>query len=268
MTEAQLREKVVSIMTGWLGCKESNGSHKKIIDTYNKHKPLARNYKVKYTDHWCATTVSAAFIKAGLTDIAPTECSCAKMIDLYKKIGRWQESDTYKPQPGDVIMYDWNDSGKGDNTGHPEHVGIVVSVSGNIMKVIEGNKNESVCYRTMTVGGKYIRGYCLPDYASKATKDTPPQKSPSTTSTSKPANTAKVDPAKSFSASYAKTYTVTAYSLHMRAGAGITKKSIKTLPAGSKVTCYGYYTKSGLTTWLYVKDSTGATGFCSKNYLK
>lgn len=260
MTETQLRKKVVSIMEGWLGCKESNGSHKKIIDLYNKHKPLARNYKVKYTDAWCATTVSAAFIKAGLTDIAPTECSCAKMIELYKKKGRWEESDTYKPEPGDVIMYDWNDSGKGDNTGHPEHVGIVTYVSGNIMKVIEGNKSNSVGYRTMIVGGEYIRGYCLPDYASKATKTS--QKTPTKETYT------KVDPAKSFNENYAKSYIVIAHSLHMRAGAGITKKSIKTLPAGSKVTCYGYYTKSGLTTWLYVKDSSGQVGFCSKSYLK
>ena len=170
MTENQLRQKVVSIMTGWLGYKESNGTHKKIIDIYNNHKPLAVGYKVKYTDAWCATTVSAAFIKAGLTDIAPTECSCPRMINLYKKIGRWQEKDTYTPKPGDIIMYDWNDNGVGDNQGSPEHVGLVVSVSGNTIKVIEGNKNNAVEYRTLAVGGKYIRGYCLPDYASKATK--------------------------------------------------------------------------------------------------
>ena len=66
-------------------------------------------------------------------------------------------------------MYDWQDNGKGDNTGTPDHVGIVVSVSGNTMQIIEGNKTEAVGYRNLTVGGKYIRGYCLPNYASKAT---------------------------------------------------------------------------------------------------
>lgn len=176
MTEQQLREKVVSIMKGWIGYKEANGTHKKIIDTYNAHKPLARGYAVKYTDEWCATAVSAAFISAKLTDIAPTECSCAKMTDLYKKMGRWKESDSYKPQIGDIIMYDWQDTGSGDNLGNPDHVGIVASVSGNTIKVIEGNKGEAVAYRTMTVNGKYIRGYCLPNYASKATPSTTPQK--------------------------------------------------------------------------------------------
>lgn len=32
----------------FIGCKESDGSHQKIIDIYNTHKPLARNYIVKY----------------------------------------------------------------------------------------------------------------------------------------------------------------------------------------------------------------------------
>lgn len=171
MTELELRNQVVAIMKDWIGLKESNGSFKPIIDLYNSYKPLARGYKVKYTDHWCATTVSAAFIKAGLTDIAPTECSCAKMIDAYKKINRWKELDSYIPAPGDIVMYDWDDDGKGDNTGHPEHVGIVSKVLGNIITVVEGNKNEAVGERTLRVNGKYIRGYCLPDYASKATHE-------------------------------------------------------------------------------------------------
>ena len=80
---------------------------------------------------------------------------------------------------------------------------------------------------------------------------------------------AEVDPAKSLNKKFAKTYTVTALSgLHMRAGAGTDMTSLKVLKKGEKVTCYGYYTKNGLTTWLYVRDSTGATGYCSKAYLK
>ena len=172
MSESQIRQKVVDQAKSWLGCKESNGSHKKIIDVYNAHKPLARGYKVKYTDHWCATYVSAVAIKCGLTDIIPTECSCSKMIELHKKLGQWKEEDSYTPQIGDIIMYDWQDSGSGDNTGSPDHVGIVISVSGKTIKVIEGNKDESVAYRTLTVNGKYIRGYCLPNYKNKVANST------------------------------------------------------------------------------------------------
>ena len=162
------REKVVATAKSYVGCKESDGSFKKIIDIYNSHKPLARGYKVKYTDEWCATFVSAISIACGLTDIMPTECSCSKMIELYKKLGCWQESDSYVPSPGDLIMYDWEDSGSGDNTGQPNHVGIVASVEGTSIIVIEGNKSEAVAYRAMTVNGKYIRGYCVPNYAKIA----------------------------------------------------------------------------------------------------
>ena len=168
MNEKQLREKVVQIAEGWIGLNEKDKSFMEILNIYNGHKPLARGYAVKLKDHWCAATVSAVFIEAGLTDIAPTECSCAKMIDLYKKIGRWKESDSYVPVPGDVIMYDWEDDGVGDNTGTPNHVGIVASVSGGMIRVIEGNYSEKVAARNIKVNGKYIRGYCLPDYKSKA----------------------------------------------------------------------------------------------------
>lgn len=179
MTEKKIREKVVNIAKEWLGCKESNGTHKKIIDIYNSIKPLPRGYKVKYNDAWCATFVTAVGIKAGLSSIIPRECGCGKMIELYKDAGRWQESDGYTPSAGDVIFYDWQDNGKGDNTGNPDHVGIVHSVAGNTIKVIEGNKNNAVEYRNLTVNGKYIRGYGLPDYASMATAEEP--KAPETT---------------------------------------------------------------------------------------
>lgn len=82
MTEKELRQSYVNAAISYLGCKESDGSHKKIIDLYNSHKPLARNYAVKYTDSWCATFVSAMAIKTGLTDIIPTECGCGQMIQL------------------------------------------------------------------------------------------------------------------------------------------------------------------------------------------
>ena len=42
---------------------------------------------------------------------------------------------------------------------------------GNTITIIEGNKGEAVARRTLAVNGRYIRGYCLPDYASKAEED-------------------------------------------------------------------------------------------------
>lgn len=158
------RTKVVDQAKAWLGYNESDGSHKKIIDVYNSHKPLARGYVVKYTDAWCATFVSAVAVKLGYTEIIPTECSCPKMITLLKNIGAWEESDSRVPNPGDIMFYDWEDNGVGDNQGSSDHVGIVEKVSGNTITIIEGNYKNAVTRRTLTVNGKYIRGYGVPKY--------------------------------------------------------------------------------------------------------
>lgn len=253
MNEASLRKKIVDIAKGWLGCNEADGSHRKIINIYNSHRPHPRGYRMKYTDDWCAGTVSAVSIKAGTTDIMPVECSCYYMIELYKKLGRWVEDDSYVPKPGDVLFYDWEDKGVGDNKGAPNHVGIVVSVVGNVIKIIEGNKGNAVAYRNIAINGKYIRGYGVPNYAAKVTPQEPLK--------------GTVDPARHFDKAYARTYTVTAGALNLRRGAGTTKGILKVLKRGDKVTCYGYYTKLGTTHWMYVKTTDGTLGYCSKAYL-
>ena len=245
MTEKELRQKVVSIFESWLGWSEKNGKFQQILDIYNSHKPLARGYKVKATDEWCATATSACFIKAGLTDIAPTECGCGEMVKLHQKLGTWVEDSKYVPTTGDIIMYDWQ-----AKDGWPDHVGVVVSVTGNTIKVIEGNKGEAVAYRELPVGHKYIRGYCTPDYKKHATEGLP------------------VAP-KAFLREYNKEFTVTGCTwLNMRKSPGTGAEIVKALKGGSKVKCYGYYTKYGTTDWLYVKDYDGAYGFMSKKYLK
>ena len=168
MTEDELRAQIVKIAVGWLGCNEADGSHKKIIDVYNSHKPLARGYAVKYGDEWCSTFASAVAIEARMTSIIPTECGCEKHVQLFKKLGAWVENDAHVPLPGDYIFYDWDDTGKGDCTGNSDHVGIVTECEDGVITVIEGNKKNAVGYRKLTVNARYIRGYGCPDYESIA----------------------------------------------------------------------------------------------------
>ena len=47
MTEQKLRQNVVDTILGWVGLNEADGSHKKIIDIYNSHKPLARGLRAE-----------------------------------------------------------------------------------------------------------------------------------------------------------------------------------------------------------------------------
>lgn len=168
--EAALRQKVVAQAESYLGLNEADGSYLTILDVYNAHAPLAQGYVVQPEDSWCATFVSTVAIACDVTDILPTECGCQRQIALFQSLGRWEEDDTYVPQPGDIIYYDWQDKGLGDCTGWADHVGLVVGVKWPFAKVIEGNKDDCVCYRYILLGGLHIRGYGLPDYASAAKK--------------------------------------------------------------------------------------------------
>lgn len=162
--------KAVELAKQCLGKNEKDGSFKEIIDVYNSHKPLARGYAMKYTDAWCATFISYLSIKCGYTDIIPTECGCERQIELFKKIGSWDENDARIPNPGDIIYYDWQDNGKGDNKGWSDHVGIVETCDGRYITVIEGNNADAVRRRTLEVNAKYIRGYATPKYPAEKTR--------------------------------------------------------------------------------------------------
>lgn len=164
---SEKRKKVVCESQRFLGYNEKDGSHKQIIDIYNQYVPLPRGYTVKYDDEWCATYVSAIAILTGCTDIIPVECSCAQMINLCKTMGIWNEDDSYRPSPGDIIFYDWDDNSTGDCQGYPEHVGYVIKTKDSDILVIEGNYNCAVRYRTIAINGKKIRGYGIPCYAGK-----------------------------------------------------------------------------------------------------
>ena len=171
MNESEARALFVSTAQKYIGCRESDGSHRQVIDIYNTIRPLPRNWKMPYSGQnsaWCATFVSAMAKVAGMLDIIPAECSCPYQVAGFQRLKRWQENDNYKPQPGDILYYDWNDSGAGDCTGTPDHVGIVESCSGGMITIIEGNFRDSVSRRTVVVGSRYIRGFGLPDFAAWA----------------------------------------------------------------------------------------------------
>lgn len=247
----------VKKMESWSGLNARDGSHKKILDIYNKHTPLPNGYKVKTTDNWCATAVSAAFIDCGYAGIFPLECSCGRMIEKAKKMGIWVENDAYIPSPGDAILYDWDDSGKGDNTGWPDHIGMVKSVDPNtgIMKVIEGNYGKAVKTRTVGINGRYIRGYITPNFDPE----------PTAIKTVK----TKVR-AKEKLASLAGTYRTTA-DLHLREDAITAAKSMVVIPSGKAVKTDGSYSLNGQTKWLYCYVTIANVkyyGFCSSRYLK
>lgn len=166
-TENEVRQHVVNTAASYIGCKENDGSFRPIIDLYNSYTPRARGYKLSYTDPWCAGFVSAVSIACEVTDILPLEVSCDMMISKFQDLDCWMEDDSYVPKPGDILFYDWDDNGYGDNIGGSDHVGIIESVNGSTMTVIEGNMSDAVGRRSIGVNARYIRGYGVPKYSSK-----------------------------------------------------------------------------------------------------
>ena len=140
-----------------------NMSHEEALKIYNGQKKLPRGYKVTQKDPWCATWVSAVLIKARVK--LNYECSCNELIKLNK--GIWVDDDSYHPQLGDLVLYDWQDTGVGDNKGSADHVGIVCEINSTGFKVIEGNMSNKVGYRTLKYNGKFIRGFITPHYEEK-----------------------------------------------------------------------------------------------------
>lgn len=171
------RQKPGNWLAQYKGIAEGSEQHKAILKVFNDS-GLCTRYKMTVNDAWCATSVSAAFIASGLSNIFPcVECSCENMINLAISAGIWVENDAYVPDVGDVILYDWDDNGVGDCTGWSDHVGIVVSCDGSTIRAIEGNKSNTVGYRDIAVNGKCIRGFITPHYAAGGSITPQPSKS-------------------------------------------------------------------------------------------
>lgn len=148
------RTAAVNQARSWVGCKESNGSHKKIIDVYNNYGP--RYGKISYGTSWCAAFVSAVAIVTNNTNIIPVDCYCPRMMNSFASR---TTNKSFTPQGGDVVFYDWNANKV------PDHVGMVESVSGNDVTTIEGNYSDAVKRRTFKKGYSLLLSYGLPNYS-------------------------------------------------------------------------------------------------------
>lgn len=161
------RKQMVELALKYKGAVRGSAKHKDLVDTFNKLKPHGEvgNYKCA----WCAISVTAWFLKGGWTmKNMAMSYNCGTLISDAKKLGIWVENDAYVPKIGDVIIYYWSDSGKGDCKSGASHVGMVISVSGNKFTVIEGNKGSGVVgTRDMSVNGRYIRGFITPRYVGE-----------------------------------------------------------------------------------------------------
>lgn len=164
---------IINVMRSWIGLSRAAQTHRVIIDIYNSHTPLAVGYKVSYNDDYCDTTVSAAFIKLDAVEmIGGTECGVERHVEIFKKAGIWEEDGSVRPNPGWIIVYNWDDNTQ-PNDGFSDHIGIVEAVSENVITLIEGNMDGGVVgRRRIPIGYGYIRGFAKPKYAPSTSEQT------------------------------------------------------------------------------------------------
>lgn len=163
------RAKIVAVAKSYIGTCGGSSAHADILHYFNSVKPMG--YTAHKSDPWCAEFASAcaiqAFGKTAAKKFFPLSAACVYIINKAKELNIWVESDKYIPEAGDWILYDWQDSGKGDNKGQPDHVGIVEYYKAGYIHVIEGNMGAEPgkCgRRKLRIDGRYIRGFVTPDY--------------------------------------------------------------------------------------------------------
>jgi hypothetical protein len=82
--------------------------------------------------------------------------------------GIYKDPDDYTPKPGDAIMFDWDKNGK-----KVDHIGLVKEVKDGMVTTIEGNKDNAVGERTISLDNKNIDGYVVSDDVNDPTKPQP-----------------------------------------------------------------------------------------------
>ena len=157
------RDRVLRAAASLVGVRGGTAAHHQLVNDYNSVKPLPVGYAVKMTDDWCDIFVTTVFQREGLSGLIGRECGVERHIQIFKRLGIWNEDGTTTPKAGDIITFNW-DQNTQQNNGFADHIGIVESVSNGIIHTIEGNSNNQVRRNTYRIGHGNIRGFATPRY--------------------------------------------------------------------------------------------------------
>lgn len=157
------RQKLIDTAIAEIGRAEPHGDDK-YIKWYND--TMRTSFSMQAP--WCAMFVSWCGTQAGYGDIIPPYASCTAMSNWYKARGEYfTRRQRPEPIPGDLVYYDWDPAGSNG----PDHVGIIETVNGNTLSVIEGNYSDRVRRRTITTDDVRIMGYAVPAYPTGDAND-------------------------------------------------------------------------------------------------
>ena len=157
------RDRILRAAASLVGVRGGTAAHHQLVNDYNSVKPLPVGYAVKTTDDWCDIFVTTVFQREGLSGLIGRECGVERHIQIFKRLGIWNEDGTTTPKAGDIITFNWDQNSQ-QNNGFADHIGIVESVSNGIIHTIEGNSNNQVRRNTYRIGHGNIRGFATPRY--------------------------------------------------------------------------------------------------------
>ena len=157
------RDRVLRAAASLVGIRGGSAAHQQLVNDYNSVRPLPVGYAVKNTDDWCDVFVTTIFQREGLSDLVGRECGVERHIQIFKRLGIWNEDGGSTPKAGDIIIFNWDQDSQ-PNNGFADHIGIVESVSNGVIHTIEGNSNDQVRRKTYRIGHGNIRGFASPRY--------------------------------------------------------------------------------------------------------
>ena len=159
------RDRVLRAAASLVGVRSGSAAHHQLVKDYNSVNPLPVGYAVKNTDDWCDVFVTTVFQREGLSHLIGRECGVERHIQIFKRLGIWNEDGASTPKSGDIITFNW-DQDYQQNDGFADHIGIVERVENGLIHTIEGNSGAvgTVKRNVYRIGHGNIRGFATPRY--------------------------------------------------------------------------------------------------------
>ena len=159
------RDRVLRAAANLVGVRSGSAAHHQLVKDYNSINPLPVGYAVKNSDDWCDVFVTTVFQREGLSHLIGRECGVERHIQIFKRLGIWNEDGASTPKAGDIITFNWDQYSQ-PNDGFADHIGIVERVENGLIHTIEGNSGVvgTVKRNVYRIGHGNIRGFATPRY--------------------------------------------------------------------------------------------------------
>ena len=159
------RDRVLRAAASLVGVRSGSAAHHQLVKDYNSVHPLPVGYAVKNSDDWCDVFVTTVFQREGLSHLIGRECGVERHIQIFKRLGIWNEDGASTPKSGDIITFNWDQDSQ-PNNGFADHIGIVERVENGLIHTIEGNSGVvgTVKRNVYRIGHGNIRGFATPRY--------------------------------------------------------------------------------------------------------